>query len=357
MPRGPAPGGNDGNGGGDGFTFDPSPSDTPGTGGDPTPSPSPTSSPSTGPSEAEREADANNRSAFANLLDQYGIPKSPQMEQLIKEAINKGYSLDRFLFYLRQTRDYHQTFPGIFENNGSLKMSEAEYIAQQKTYQANAYSAGVNLTQKKMGWLFTNDISPDEYLDKATAFRRIKDDPILFNQFKAALVQEGAAKPGNVTDENLMRFMLGESNAEWYSVWNLARARYVAVEAGISLKQGTDRYLALNPGLIEKISNKGFSDEQLAAGFGQVATGLGAAPGQEGAVLTLSEASMWGVTKRDIVTAQFGGPQAQAAKNRIAKAQAEYEAFNSGRASQQVVQKEGGGYQVLGSDGGRAQSG
>ncbi len=299
----------------------------------------------------------NNQATYLSILQGYGIALDPEMRQLVSEAQKHGYSETRFLYFLRQTEDYQKTFPGIFKKDGTMKMTEEQYLTNVDSYKQYAYANGLNLGPKEQAWLFQHNVSPDEYNDKGAAIRKIEDNPALYNQFKKALVQMGVAKPNEVSKQELQNFVLGEGNAEWYHVWNLSRARYVATEAGISFGKNTERYLALNPHIAEQIANKDLTDAELATKFGAVATALGAAPGQEGAVLTLSEAKTYGVTKRDIIASQFGGKRAQRAKNKIARAQSTAEAFTQDRASQQLTEDQGGGYQVIGGTSQKAQSG
>ncbi len=114
-------------------------------------------------------------------------------------------------------------------------MDESTYLANLQSYKDLGEQAGINLGGKRQAWLFQNDVSPTEFQDKAQAIAQLRDNKDLYQQFAKALVQSGNAKPGEVNDEGLFKFVLGEGNKAWYEEWNLARARYVATQSGLKL--------------------------------------------------------------------------------------------------------------------------
>ena len=284
---------------------------------------------------------ADIRAGFLAYLTAYGIGLTPNLQQLVQQATDKSYSLDRFLLYLRQTPEYQDRFTGIFNADGSMRMSESQYLSNEFQYESYAAQYGIDWTPGLKDWLFTNSVSPSEFAARAPAYTQLRANPDLYKQFGKALVQQGAAGKGDVTQESLLRFIMGEGNQEWYDVWNLARARYVAVQSGIQLKRGSDRYLALNPRLVEHIANLGLSDQGLAAGYAELAQNLLT-------TLPLSRLQHYNLTKKELEQAAFGGKHSAEIQRKIEHVQAQEQAFYGDRAEMGLVQGAQGGLGIAG---------
>jgi hypothetical protein len=290
----------------------------------------------------ETEDPQSLRASFMSILQMWGITLTDNLMKLVRSATQNGWSYDAFTFYLRKTPEYLAQFPGIIGPDGKMTMSESQYLSNIQQYESLAAQYGVDLSESDQAWLFSNEISPDEFAVRAKAMKLIEKNPDLYKQFEKSLIAEGViAKGESVSDEELLRFVMGEGNSEWYDVWNLTRTRYVATQAGIRLAKGADAYLALNPHLIEKLADKGLSDEALASGFGEVAENLSN-------TLPLSKLQKYGLTKADLVQASFGGPKAQEVRDKIARIQQQDREFYESRANPQSFAAEGGGLGVQG---------
>lgn len=294
-----------------------------GTSGTGTPPPPPPPE-DEGLTEAQKRAKRNRieslTAGFKGYVQAFSIGTSANINKLIDEAARKGYTQSAFLFYLRKTPEYRQRFRGIFTEDGALRMTEDQYLQNERQYHDIASQAGVNLGDGREAWLFRNDVSPSEFADRAPALQTLKSNADAFRQFSKALVQEGVEDAKGVTRKKLFQFVLGMGNAAWTETWNLSRARYAATQAGLNLKRGADRYLALNPRLVERISDKGLSDEAMATGFAEVASNLLTA-------LPLSRIQGYGLTKREIVNASFGGKQSAQTQQKIQRILDQEEAF------------------------------
>jgi len=171
--------------------------------------------------------------SYLNMLDQWGIPLTSKARQFVQQAVAGNWSSSTFLMHIRNTQFYKSSFPGILDNNGQPKMSEAQYIAQRNAYSAAAGALGFNLSDKMAGLAFKNDLSVQEFQARYQAERLIKDNPIYFEQLKFALKERGI-KFNDHTD--IGKFLLGESPKQFYNVWREASAAGAAEMAGLDVQ-------------------------------------------------------------------------------------------------------------------------
>jgi hypothetical protein len=284
-----------------------------------------------GPTKKEKEYNEQQRkdlrSGFINAIREFGIPMTQNIQQLISAGVGDKYNYDRFLRYLRQTPEYRQAFPGIFNEDGSLKMSEDQYLANKVQYEQYASRYGVNLSEGKIAWLFKNDVDPSEFADRAPAVTRLRENKDLYTAFKKELVDSGLAKPKDVEgNKEMFRFVMGAGNQAWYDLWQDAATRYTANEAGITFAKNRDAYTNLNQRIIERVSAKGLTEEAMSTGFQEVAEQLLT-------VLPLSQLQGYGLTKRDLVTAQFGGKGSARIRQLAERVIKQEEAFYENRAA------------------------
>jgi hypothetical protein len=291
--------------------------------------------------KAKIVAERNARAYFLGQIGSLGIGLNGNLNQLVDQAINRGYDAEAFMYYLRQTPEYANAFPGIFNKDGSMKMSESQYLSNVSQYQSIAAQAGLNLGQKQTAWLFQNDVSPAEYAVKAPAVARIKRDPQLFAAFGREVAQAGLAKPGETDRQGLLRFAAGMGNRAWYDLWQDTVTRNAAVNAGIAIKTHGQTYARLGQALLEKISSKGLSEEQMTAGFQDLGEHL---------LTTLPEAKLqgYGLTREKLATAEFGGPNAAQIRQTVKRVAEQEQAFYEPRAGNALQTSERGGIQTAG---------
>lgn len=282
-----------------------------------------------GGSQARAKANKNNRRFFINTLKELGIPLTGNMNQLINNAIAKDYNTASFMFYLRQTKEYHRRFTGIFNKNGTMKMSESQYLSNLRQYESIASKAHINLTPRMTDWMFRNNVSPSEFADRATAYTRLRRNPDLYRAFRAELIQAGE-KPAQITRKRMLRFVLGEGNRQWYDLWQDAVTRNAAISAGISVGR-RNALEQLPQGLIERISGLGLSESALNKGFEQLADDLAN-------LLPDSQFFGSGITRADLVTLRFGGRGRQEIKNRVEQVIAQRNLAGEEKAAPQFVQ-------------------
>lgn len=338
---------------------------------------------------------------YSGVLRGWGLPDTPNTRALVDQANARGYSKEQFVFWARQTPEYQEVFPGNLTMQGGLdnpphygdggggggsgsggssggdaggggssggssggsnssgstsgttgspqtKMSESEYKAAQNGYQTAAHSAGLNFSPKLAGWAVKNDVSVAEYSERAEAIRRLKSDADFYNAFIETLRREGTAgrgalpKDNDKTTEAMQKFVMGMGPVSWYKIMQQVITQYSAEQAGIELQRHPERsYASLRPNMIERISKKGLTEAEMAEGFGQVAEDL---------LNVLPEARIQGagISKKDIVTAQFGGKNSALIKQQIARVAKNYEAGQQDYASSATGVPEGGGFGVGG---------
>lgn len=293
-----------------------------------------TTTSSSGGGTGTAQANDNTKKFFLNTLKELGIAITPNLTQLVNNAIAKKYNAENFMFYLRQTKEYHQRFTGIFRKDGTLKMSEAQYLSNLKQYENIASKAGINLNGGQLDWMFMNNVSPSEFADRAVAYSRLNRNQALYNSFRAELIQRGV-KPKDITKKGLLRFILGEGNKQWYDVWQDAVTRNAATQAGLAVgKKNALEYLP--QGLIERISGMGLSESALNKGFEQLADDIAN-------LLPDSRFFGSGLTTGDFVTLRFGGKGRQAIADKVKEIQAQRNLANEPKANAQLIQTSKGG--------------
>ena len=278
------------------------------------------------------QANANTRRAFLLQLQELGIGLTGNLSQLVNSAVSQHYNMANFLYYLRKTKEYRQRFTGIFNRNGTLKMSEAQYLANERQYRAIASKAGINLGRKMMDWMFVHNVDPSEFADRALSVTRLRRSPALYNAFKAELHQSGIAR--NVTRKQLLRFILGRGNAKWYDLWSDTVTRNAATQAGLAV--GRRNALDFLPqGLLERISGLGLSEEALNKGFNELADDIEN-------TIPLSKLYGVGLTRADLVTLRFGGRGRNEIASRVAEITAQRNLSEEQKAQPQLYQTERG---------------
>ncbi len=267
---------------------------------------------------AKRDAAADYRA----LVQSYGIPMSNNISQLIDQAVARKYGENTFMEFLRKTPEYHETFRGIFEPGGEMRMTEAEYIQTIKDYKNIASQAGLNMTDKQAIWNIKHDVTSSEYADRADSISRLNRNSELFAAFKKELVDNGVAKPGDVTKKALQKFVLGQGNKLWADLWQDSVTRNQAKLASLTFKKHSSQYLNLNENVLEKISGRDLSEDQMNAAFNLAADVL---------LKDLPSAHIQGLglSKKAIVAAAFGGKGSAEARAKIERVQKNAEAANT----------------------------
>jgi hypothetical protein len=130
---------------------------------------------------------------LAGILRGYGL--NPKMfDDLINDAVINQWSSAQFAAELYSSDEFQRMFPGIFNKDGSLKMSPSQYL--QMAYGMNGYQDiakqfGIKVGPKKIGTLIHGNVSPDEWAFKAMVYQQAKATEEYRNEFNQVLEASG----------------------------------------------------------------------------------------------------------------------------------------------------------------------
>ena len=301
-----------------------------------------------GDSAAAARARQNYITSLKALLQTLGIVLTGNLQQLINQAATKGYSQATFMYYLRQTPEYRQEFRGIFDEDGTLKMSEQAYIAQKRQFEDLASMYGLRFSDRLAGLLFEGDVSVNEYRMKAAAVQTMKTNSVYLEQFNKVLIQRGIIDH-KLSRAELQKFVIGEADKEWYKVWREVQTRGAAVMAGLSFaKPGThpgNRDLRLPKDALKTLMAAGLTGTALQQAVNAIAENFLK-------TLPLSIAYGEGLNKQDIVKAIVGGKHSAAIQSKLERLLTTHAAFeDEERANPQMYATQPGSTTLLGASG------
>lgn len=253
-------------------------------------------------------------------LSSLGIVVTPDIQQLLQEAVARGYTSAEFMYRLQQTQSFRDRFPGIFLPNGQLRMSVEQYLGYEQQYRLQSQRYGYRFNSQIMGGLVTKGITPELFSERLQAVQRVSENRVALNQFEAVLKRRGMLPAGGFAKGDVYNIVMGTANPLWYKVWEESSARTAAVNAGLSI--GADLSARDIRQLVRRLPGQQ-TEESLAPGFERVAEGIRT-------VIPLSQARQFGVTREDILKAVFGGKGANLSRSQIERAVATAEALATG---------------------------
>jgi hypothetical protein len=306
--------------------------------------PNPTN-PNNGPGGSHFDA-TGATDAFLNQLTSMGIPLTAAARAFVASAVGGHWSGAQFLYQMRQTAWYKKAFPGILNKDGTMKMSEAQYVATQNAMIDQANALGFNWNDKQASYAIQHNLSVSEVSSRLHAERLIKDNPVYMKQLQATLKARGLDL---TTKKDLGQFLMGEKPQEFYKVWREASARGAAVMAGMTLSKHplfSNKETAIGRAGILRISKLGLSPSVVAEKFTQLADLL---------TQNLPEAQTMfkgQANRKDFQKAVFGGKGSAVSRDKVGKLLADIDAFyNENRAEASVSSTGAGGTQQLGTEG------
>lgn len=293
-----------------------------------------------------------NAVSYRGVLQNYGIPLTPNTRQLINEAIRNGYSGDEFLYFLRQTKEYHQEFPGIFDRNGELRMSEQEYISLQNTLETLGKQYGYQVKPEDVAQTLRKGITAEDFEDRLRGLQRVNEYGPAMKEFRDTLAARGIIPKGKeLTRREMYDFVTERAPQSWYKIWEEASARSAAVTAGLDVKRHAgNQYLDISRqqilNLIHRIPGQQ-SEGDLVDTLSQVADDFLA-------YLPESKIRGYGLSRRDILAARTGGHGAAEARAKIERLRKEIEAGYKPEATGTIYGTEAGPQSMPGPSKGRA---
>lgn len=237
---------------------------------------------------------------------------------LVDRSVRLNWTMEEFTLNLYGSREFKEMFPGIFRPDGSMRMSPSQYLNMVDTYRSTARSIGLNpnlIDKDQFGDLIRGDVSPQEFSDRLTAVKRISEFKPAFEEFKQVLRSRGISPKGIDTDEEMLDFMLGAGPKKFYQIWDELTVGTAARTAGVQLGQHQIRRIA-------KILPGQANEAQIAAGMQDLAKKIQT-------IMPLSKINKYGISKKDLVQLEFGGPNQAAIAKKVEMALGNYEAFKN----------------------------
>lgn len=246
-------------------------------------------------------------SSITAILQGYGIPTNT-FGTFINQAIQNKWTAEQLVGEIYGSNEFKQMFPGIYGQEGELILTPGEYLKAREEYQRTARTYGFKLSDGEFGDVVNGHVSQQEFLDRAEAAARIKENKTVYEQFQR--LNPNAPK----NKQQLFDFVMGLGPSEFYKEWEQTRVLSAAKLSGVNISEG----------LAKKITKRApgdLTDEQLGAGFAEIAQ-------QIRTVMPLSQIYKFGITKKDLIELEFGGPnQAKIAEKvqRIAKTEERFQ--------------------------------
>lgn len=170
---------------------------------------------------------------LAGILRGFGL--SPNLfDDLIDQAVRNQWSAAQFEAELYASGEFAEAFPGIFRADGSLKMTPAEYLRLaygDGGYQDIARQYGIRLDRRRIGMLVENDISPDEWLERAEILREARRNEIYRQNWNRVLRSLGRPE---LDRKDWYRFLAGRTDER---IANLEEAATLVGELGVAPRE------------------------------------------------------------------------------------------------------------------------
>ena len=264
------------------------------------------SSGSSAPRGLSPEQKRNLRNSYLEQLTDWGIGVTGNLDNLMDKGVNEEWSLTSFVTYLRKTEEYRKQFVGIFEKDGGLRMSEAQYLAQYKQFSNMAARADFKLSREQFGALIRRNVAADEWQTRTIFLERITRSKQFFDQVEAVARARGILKPKEkLSKKSLYDAMLRRGSPQIERLLEESNVRYQLEQAGfvVGAQGSIGRKMVLN--LIKRVEAGGGEAEMMdSKTFADLA---------EKAKTVIPTARQHGMnlTKRDLFILEFGGPGRQ----------------------------------------------
>lgn len=125
-------------------------------------------------------ADTTNVSAGGNLLDELRA-SFPWIDQIglstefFQELAATAASGAEIITRLRQQPQYRARFQGLWRDDGSVRMTEADYLRTEQQYRTLLSQYGMPTEAKNVAKFFQGDVDPNELKDRLDVYQRVKD--------------------------------------------------------------------------------------------------------------------------------------------------------------------------------------
>jgi hypothetical protein len=174
---------------------------------------------------------------LAGILRGYGL--NPKMfDDLIDDAVINQWSSAQFAAELYSSDEFQRMFPGIFNKDGSLKMSPSQYL--QMSYGMNGYQDigkqfGIKVGPRKIGKLVAGNVSPDEWAFKAMVLQQARQTEQYREEFNGVLEASGGQP---LSKSDWFNFIAKKSHARVQNLYEAVALRMgdLDISAGEALE-------------------------------------------------------------------------------------------------------------------------
>jgi NlpC/P60 family protein len=166
---------------------------------------------------------------LADVLQGFGL-RAGLFSDLLERAVRENWSDTHFLSMVYQSAPFQKAFPGILRPDGSLRMTPGEYLGLADTYRDIASNFGINLNRDKIGVLVTEQVSPDEWFNRATVFQSVKRSPALRDALNEVLTRDGRKR---LDEKGMFDFLQGKAEADLYDLYEAAVFRRAGVDVDL----------------------------------------------------------------------------------------------------------------------------
>jgi hypothetical protein len=248
-----------------------------------------------------------------------------EIRDLIDKAVRRSWTIDEFLGHVYSSETFIDTFPGIFRADGTLKMNAAEYLQAFDQYASLAQSAGIKIDKKIFGNLIAGDTSYAEFNDRVSAVESVIDNKVYLDAFRDTLRSMGISVKGMETPQDYADFVMGRSTKRFYNLYEELQVRGAAGMAGLTnLGERTVNKI------VGAVESKDMSPAELEEHFKSLANKIRT-------VLPASQLAGLGISKKDLVTLEFGGANRDAIEDRVTQAISNYEGYFQQRGQAQTA--------------------
>ena len=272
-------------------------------------SPGSPSSVSSGPSQAQLQAEENARAAFRELIRRWGLAPSKNLLNLIEKAVQSGWNSTLFLDRVRHTPEYAEKYQGIRWREG---MTEGTYLATFNQYKNIAKTAGVEFNRGDFAKVLKRGVSTQEFSDRVSAIKAIDRWGPMWQYFSETLAARGLASPRGVSKKDLADFVMRLGPKAWEKVYDetfitAGLERVAGLQVGKEGNPGAPSDYTITRGDLLNIVKQ---VESLSMGSFDPAKLDYAKIGTELRKFDTKYLADYGVTTKDILELELGGPRA-----------------------------------------------
>jgi hypothetical protein len=253
---------------------------------------------------------------------------------MIEKATLQGWSSTMFLDRVRHTPDYVKKYPGIQWKDG---MTEGSYLSEFNQYKNLAQSAGVKFSREDFAKALKRGVSPQEFEDRTLAIKSIDRWGPMWQYFSETLAARGLVGPKGASKKDLADFVMKLGDKRWEKVYDetfltAGLERVAGITVGKTGVPGVDTPYSISRGDLLTIVNQ---VESLSMGAFDPAKLDFTKMGVELRKYRPEYLQRYGVTEKDIIEMELGGPRAAAIAEKGQRVLATQEATTAPQATPQ----------------------